>query len=182
MSNLGYSYIAMGHIHKPQTLVENQIAYAGALEPIDKNDTGKHGYIRGEVTEKGVKAELIPSAKREYMHLSVEVGKNMTNGFAREKIREMIQINGIENIYKFILTRLRDADITFEPESLKGYGNVIEIVDETKPSYDLTNYWRRTKGNLLGRYIESLRECEDGSVAHMALYEGVQALLDTKRS
>ena len=35
---------------------------------------------------------------------------------------------------------------------------------------------------LLGRYIESLRECEDGSVAHMALYEGVQALLDTKRS
>ena len=182
LSNLGYSYIAMGHIHKPQTLVENQIAYAGALEPIDKNDTGKHGYIRGEATEKGVKAEFVPSAKREYMHLPVEVGKNMTNGFAREKIREMIQINGIENIYKFILTGFRDADITFEPESLKGYGNVIEIVDETKPSYDFDKLLEENKGNLLGRYIESLRECEDGSVAHMALYEGVQALLDTKRS
>ena len=130
------AYTALGHIHKPQTLVENQILYAGALEPIDKNDTGKHGYIRGEVTEKGVKAEFVPSAKREYMHLPVEVGKNMTNGFAREKIREMIQINGIENIYKFILTGFRDADITFEPETLKGYGNVIEIVDD---------YWRRTK-------------------------------------
>ena len=182
MSNLGYSYIALGHIHKPQTLVENQILYAGALEPIDKNDTGKHGYIRGEVTEKGVKAEFVPSAKREYMHLPVEVGKNMTNGFAREKIREMIQINGIENIYKFILTGFRDADITFEPETLKGYGNVIEIVDETKPSYDFDRLLEENKGNLLGRYIESLRECEDGSVAHMALYEGVQALLDTKRS
>ena len=29
LSNLGYSYIAMGHIHKPQALVENQIVYAG---------------------------------------------------------------------------------------------------------------------------------------------------------
>ena len=53
----------------------------------------------------------------------------MTNGFAKEKIREMIQINGIENIYKFILTGFRDADITFEPESLRSYGNVIGIVD-----------------------------------------------------
>ena len=90
--------------------------------------------------------------------------------------------NGIENIYKFILTGFRDADITFEPETLKGYGNVIEIVDETKPSYDFDRLLEENKGNLLGRYIESLRECEDGSVAHMALYEGVQALLDTKRS
>ena len=106
----------------------------------------------------------------------------MTNGFAKEKIREMIQINGSENIYKFILTGFRDADITFEPESLRSYGNVIEIVDETKPSYDFDKLLEENKGNLLGRYIESLRECEDGSVAHMALYEGVQALLDTKRS
>ncbi len=70
LSNLGYSYIAMGHIHKPQTLVENQIAYAGALEPIDKNDTGKHGYIRGEVTEKGVQSRINSECKKR-VHASV---------------------------------------------------------------------------------------------------------------
>ncbi len=182
LSNLGYSYIAMGHIHKPQTLVENQILYAGALEPIDKNDTGKHGYVRGEITEKGVKTEFIPSAKREYIHLPIEVGRNMTNGFIKDKIREMIQQNGIENIYKFILTGFRDADIRFDLEGLKSYGNVIEIVDETKPSYDFEKLLEENKSNLLGRYIESLREFEEGSVAHMALYEGVQALMDAKRS
>ena len=182
LSNLGYSYIALGHIHKPQTLVENQILYAGALEPIDKNDTGKHGYVRGEVTEKGVKAQFVPSAKREYMHLIVEVGKGMTNGAAKEKIREMIQENGIENFYKFILTGFRDADIRFEPESLQSYGNVLEIADETKPSYNFEKLLEENRGNLLGRYIESLGDCEEDSVAHMALYEGVQALLDTKRS
>lgn len=182
LSNLGYSYIALGHIHKPQTLVENQILYAGALEPIDKNDTGKHGYVRGEMTEKGVKAQFVPSAKREYMHLTVEVGKGMTNGAAKEKIREMIQENGIENFYKFILTGFRDADIRFELESLQSYGNVIEIADETKPSYNFEKLLEENRGNLLGRYIESLGDCEEDSVAHMALYEGVQALLDTKRS
>lgn len=40
---LGYDYIAMGHIHKPQIICPDKIAYAGALEPIDKNDTGAHG-------------------------------------------------------------------------------------------------------------------------------------------
>ena len=182
LRGLGYSYVALGHIHKPQTLVENQILYAGALEPIDKNDTGKHGYVRGEVTEKGVKTEFIPSAKREYRHLTMEIGKGMTNGAVKEMIRETIQENGIEHIYKFILRGFRDADISFEPDSLRSYGNVIEIVDETKPSYDFEKLLEENRGNLSGRYIESLRECEEDSVAHMALYEGVQALLDTKRS
>lgn len=182
LRGLGYSYVALGHIHKPQTLVESQILYAGALEPIDKNDTGKHGYVRGEVTEKGVKTEFIPSAKREYRHLTMEIGKGMTNGAVKEMIRETIQENGIEHIYKFILRGFRDADISFEPDSLRSYGNVIEIVDETKPSYNFEKLLEENRGNLLGRYIESLRECEEDSVAHMALYEGVQALLDTKRS
>lgn len=35
---LGYDYIAMGHIHKPQIICPDKIAYAGALEPIDKNE------------------------------------------------------------------------------------------------------------------------------------------------
>lgn len=29
---LGYDYIAMGHIHKPQIICPDKIAYAGALE------------------------------------------------------------------------------------------------------------------------------------------------------
>lgn len=43
----GFDYIAFGHIHKPQIVIKEMAAYAGALEPIDKNDTGRHGFIRG---------------------------------------------------------------------------------------------------------------------------------------
>ena len=47
---LGYDYAAFGHIHKPQMLVENRMAYAGSLEPTDVGDTGAHGYIEGKIT------------------------------------------------------------------------------------------------------------------------------------
>ena len=44
----GFDYIALGHSHKPHTVCRDKIVYAGALEPQDRNDVGKHGYIEGE--------------------------------------------------------------------------------------------------------------------------------------
>lgn len=181
LNNLGYDYIALGHIHKPQVLVENRIVYAGALEPIDKNDVGPHGYVKGEITDEGVTATFIPKAKREYIHLDILVDENMTNGSVKEQIRSNIQEHGLEHIYKFILQGFRDTDIQFELESAKSFGNIIEIVDETKPSYDFEKLLEKNQGNLLGRFIKSLKDCEEGSTEYQALYEGVQALMETKR-
>ena len=45
----GFDYIALGHIHKPQILIRDNAAYAGALEPVDRNDLGDHGYIEGHL-------------------------------------------------------------------------------------------------------------------------------------
>ena len=54
----GFDYIAMGHIHKPQQVIPGLAAYAGALEPTDKNDTGKHGFIRGEIQKEALDLNL----------------------------------------------------------------------------------------------------------------------------
>ena len=43
ISASGFDYLALGHIHKPQILLRDKAAYAGALEPIDRNDLGEHG-------------------------------------------------------------------------------------------------------------------------------------------
>lgn len=182
LESLGYDYIAMGHIHKPQVILEHRAIYAGALEPIDKNDTGQHGYVRGELTEKGLVTKFEPNARREYVHLNMDVQDIKTNGALKEKIKTLIQKNGLEHIYKFILTGFRDADCEFDLEHARSFGNIIEIVDETRPAYDFEKIRGQNQGNLLGRYIESLMECEEDSVERLALYEGVRALLDTKRS
>lgn len=182
LEKLGYDYVAMGHIHKPQTLIPNKVIYAGALEPIDVNDTGKHGYVRGEITENAVKTEFVPCAKREYVHVAVQVNESTTNGALKDSIRSLIQQYGLENMYKFILKGFRSADVLFDDSGMKLFGNVFEIVDETEIAYDFESLLEKNQGNLLGRYIESLKESVKGSVEYEALYEGVQALLDTKRS
>ncbi len=181
LDKLGYHYIAMGHIHKPQLVLKDKAIYAGALEPIDKNDTGKHGYVKGEITENGVKTEFVPCAKREYVHMILEVDEETTSGALKDTIRSQVQKYGIEHMYKFILQGFRGADIVFDLEAAKSFGNVFEIVDATEISYDFEDLLQKNQGNLLGRFIDSLKDCEKGSLEYQALYEGVQAILGSKR-
>ncbi len=181
LGKLGYDYIAMGHIHKPQVLLKDKAIYAGALEPTDVNDTGEHGYVIGEITDDGVKTEFVPFAKREYKHVYLQVNESMTSGSLKEYIRVYIQKHGAEHMYKFVLQGFRDADIKFELEDMMGVGNVFEVIDETNPAYDMEKLARQNQGNLLGRYIESLKGYDRESVEYQALHMGVQALMETKR-
>ena len=179
--DLGYDYVAMGHIHLPMEIEKNKVCYSGALEPIDKNDTGCHGYIRGEIVDGVVQSVFVPFAAREYVHMEVETEKSMTSRAVKEKVTEAIKKRGIQNLYKIILTGYRDTDMLYDLESMDVYGNILEIVDDTKPAYDFEKLERQNKDNLLGRYIERLKGSEKGSIEYQALFEGVQALLDTKR-
>lgn len=176
----GFDYIAMGHIHKPQVLVENFAVYAGALEPVDKNDTGEHGYVRGEITEMGTFTEFIPCSVREYIHLALRTNEFMTNGSLKDYIRDVIEKRGVDNIYKFILRGFRDPAVGFDIGHMNTYGNILEIVDETRPAYDYQSLYEENKNNLIGRYIEEFEGCGEDTIEYQALQEGVQALLDSR--
>lgn len=178
---LGYDYIAMGHIHKPGIVEENHILYSGALEPIDKNDTGVHGYVFGEIEDGKVRAQFVPFASREYVHKKIQIHKNMTNLEVKELLAKTIQEMGIQHIYKMILTGFRNEDTTFDTSDMDPYGNVLEVVDESKPAYQFDKLKEENKDNLLGNYIEAFSGCAKDSIEWMALYEGVEALLETKR-
>lgn len=177
----GFDYIALGHIHKPQALVRNLAVYAGALEPTDKNDTGNHGFVRGEITENGVHVEFVPFAVREYIHLALRINENMTNGSVKNHIKSTIEKRGVQNLYKFILRGYRDADVEFDTEHMDVYGNILEIEDQTRPSYDYEALFEENKDNLIGKYIREFEGCEEDSVEYQALQEGIQALLENIR-
>ena len=178
---LGYDYIAMGHIHKPQIICPDKIAYAGALEPIDKNDTGAHGYIYGEITTKGCRIKFVPFASRSYVHQTIEVTPNMTEHELKEKIAKVIEEKGKKNIYKIILEGLRDPDISYHVDELDPFGNVIEIMDQTRPAYRFDKLKEANKGNILGTFVAELEQYPENSLEHQALCEGVRALMETRR-
>ena len=160
---------------------EEGAAYAGALEPIDKNDVGPHGYVRGEMDDKGCRVWLVPDAEREYVHMDVEIDKAMTGHSARERIKAQIKERGVQNLYKITLKGFRDPDILFDLGDMDPYGNVVEVSDETKPAYEFGRLLEQNKDNLLGKFIESMQDYGKDSIEYQALCEGVQALMETRR-
>lgn len=177
----GFSYTALGHIHRPQAVRRNRIVYAGALEPVDRNDTGPHGYVKGELTEKGIHISWIPCASREYIHLEIPVDEADTAGSVKQKIRELLNEYGNENIYKIKLKGERDREILLDSLNTDDLGNILEILDETRPAYDFDRLYRENAGNLIGQYIKNFEGCSRDSEVWQALCEGVDALLANRR-
>src|SRR5699024_7735902 len=175
-----FDYIAMGHIHRPQALVKNRIIYSGALEPVDRNDTGPHGYVRGEISDQGVRTQWIPCACREYIHLEAEVDENDTSGSVRRKIGKLINEHGKNNIYKIALKGRRSAEVEFDTRHMDEFGNILEITDRSRPAYDFEKLLRENPENLIGKYIEAFAGCTEESVEFQAMCEGVEALLENK--
>ena len=184
----GFTYTALGHIHKPQIVVappehpelEERVSpaiYAGALEPLDVNDTGTHGFIRGEITSEHLALEFVPSARREYVHLEIPVHSSTTNGALKNRIRSEIDERGTQNMYKIFLKGYRDPDIILDVAQMDLYGNIVAIEDETNPAYDFQKLLQNNPDNLIGKYIAQFIDCEEGSIEYQALCEGVQALL-----
>ena len=155
LARAGFDYVALGHIHKPQILFEN-MAYAGALEPIDRLDVGKHGYIYGQIDEEGTQIQFCPMACREYRNLILESDTDMTEGEMEDWLVQQMAIEGREHLYNVILTGYRDPDIQYRLERLEKMGNVVSIKDETLPWFDVERIYQENKENLLGLFIEKV--------------------------
>lgn len=178
---LGYDYIALGHIHKYMEILPEKIAYCGAMEPTDMNDVGLHGYIIGEMTNKGCQTRFIHAASRENIHMDIEVTKTMNAYELRELIKSTIENNGVHNIFKIRLIGYKDPDVCFDMEAFDIYGNITAIEDHTRPAYNLDKIYLQNKENILGGLIDEMRGCEEESIEYMALCEGVRALMETRR-
>lgn len=87
----GFTYIALGHIHKPAVVVENLAAYSGALEPLDSNETGAHGFIKGEIKDGACRFKFCKFACREYLHLKLKVEACYTNMQIEDMLKRWIE-------------------------------------------------------------------------------------------
>lgn len=181
----GFDYIALGHIHKPQMLVQDKMAYAGALEPVDSNDTGVHGYILGEYADGQICTEFVPFACREYVQLSLESSLESTDYEMQERIAREIAANGASNIYKIDIVGAREPEIVYQTETYRGLGNILEINDLTEPGFSIEELRLQHGQDIIGRYIEKLLPKEGGEddspVKRQALAYGIAAMKKTQK-
>lgn len=176
----GFDYIAMGHLHTPQVLLRDMAVYSGSPEPVDRNDFGPHGYIEGRSESGKVRLNFVPCSLRTYQQLLLNVDEDSTQLTLEEKLKEEIFQRGGLNIYRVILQGKRRSGILLIPEKLKSFGNITEVLDETKPAYDLEALQKKYAGTLIGDYITFFLEKNRNTVEEKALFYGLQALLETQ--
>lgn len=178
----GFDYVALGHLHKPWLDEESPMAYCGALEPIDRNDEGEHGYIRG-VCEKGeTHLEFVPFARRSYVTLQILVHADMTMQAIAEEVRNRIAVRGRDNMYKVVLEGVLGPEIEIETALIEKAGRVLSVQDDTTVDFDFDTLYEENRDNVIGMYIERIRSSQASeSVKAQALLFGMKALQNLYR-
>ena len=179
MAEGGFDYVALGHRCQQQAPLKDWMLYSGALEPIDRNDLGEHGYIEGTYDEGKVRTRFVPFASRSYQNLLLTVREGSTQHTLEEMLRNEIMKRGGKNIYRVIIQGTRSPGSLLLAERLKSMGNIVEVLDESRPAYDLEKLHEQYKGTLIGDYIEQFPDNGRRPVVQdKALYHGLQALLN----
>lgn len=187
LAELEYDYVALGHIHKPE-LISKRMAYSGSLEPMDRNETGERGYIIGEVTiepdgSRNTEIRFVPHAARGYKRCILPVNPQTTNGSLIDQARAAMREHGEQHIYSFTIQGVRDETIHFDPEAVLALGNILELEDLSIPDYDFNALYRENKDNVIGMFIQRIREnAGQDEIARKALYYGIEALLGAKET
>lgn len=179
---LNFSYIAMGHSHKPEVVIENRMAFAGSPEPLEKAETGQHGMFVGEIgetTRAVTSLTFLPLAKLQYISLAVNVTAATTNTELAMKITQEIKSRGHENIFRFRIRGMRDPDIFFDLDMLSTRYRIVEILDESEPQYDFSALFAEHASDMIGFFIQALQKPNMNPVEKKALYYGINALLHT---
>lgn len=183
LAQAGFSYVALGHIHQPQILYRisgRAMAYCGSLEPIERHEEGVHGYIAGTWTRDRLDIRMVPAACRRYVTLECGVDEEMTQFELEEAVKRLISEKGRENMYRLRLTGTRDREQKWNLERLSSLGQIVDVLDQTRPAFDLEKLRRRFAGSLIGEYIESFQGKDLSETEEKALDYGLSALLETR--
>lgn len=182
LADSNFSYIALGHIHKPEILLEKRAAFCGSPEPLNSTETGEHGIFIGEInpsSKKLTSLEFLPIAKCKYISLRVNVTPTTTNTELFLKISQEIEKRGASHIFRFRICGMRDPDLTFDLTTLSLHYKVVDILDESEPQYDFNTLLAKHSGDMIGFYINTLKKKNMNAEEKKALYHGIHALLLT---
>ncbi len=182
LGSAGFTYCALGHIHKPEQVVPGRVIYCGSPEPLDMTETGKHGYFMGDINPETRQLEalsFVPSATVQYISLVINVSENSTNGELLDGIEGEIKRRGESNIYRLKIKGQRDPDIDFDLSILSDKYRIAAITDTSEPKYDYSALLAEHSSDVIGLYIQELDKPENTQIEQKALYYGVNALLHT---
>lgn len=158
LKQLGFDYIALGHIHKPyyNETPEQKIVYPGSTIALGFDELGTHGMIVGNINqEKKVEISFIPVDEKSFKEIEIIVDEILS----KEELIETIHLQNWDekNYYKIRLIGKRNFEIEAS-EILKQINvqNVIKIKDETTLKIDIEKIAKEE--SLRGLFVKNLLE------------------------
>ncbi|MCQ2491500.1 MAG: DNA repair exonuclease [Lachnospiraceae bacterium] len=171
----GFDYIALGHIHKPDILVEDLMAYPGSLEPLDQTETGPHGYIEGEISEEKQRITFVPFAKRSYLECEIPIHDEMVEMQIYDRIRNEILLRGAENYFYLTLSGNLHYGINLDFSELEEKYQIIDIDNQLTEFGDYDELLSANRDNIVGKVMLKLED------EPKALSYAMKALLSTAK-
>ncbi len=176
---VGFSYVALGHIHKPMQVYKN-IFYSGSLEPLDFSEKGKHGYFIGTAEEKKLSVKLVKSAKRQFVEETIELTPDMDYNAIRSQIDKTAKGKEGRNLFRLTFTGSVDPQISLERLIREAQQDFYCLLtrDDTVPDFNIEKILEENRGNLIGKFIESFPPDKSEPEMKKALLFGLRALLE----
>ena len=154
LSGLGFDYIAMGHIHKRQTINKN-IVYPGSAISLGFDELGEHGMLEVNLEKNNLQINFIKLDNREFEEYELDVSEILTEEELTEKINNL-NLNK-NNFHKIILVGIRNFEINTKKQlKLINKDNILKIKNNTRTGYNLEDISKHN--NLKGIFVKELLE------------------------
>ena len=157
LNELGFDYVALGHIHKlDYNTEENQrIVYPGSTISLGFDELGKHGMIVGEINKEDIKLEFIAIDNKEFKEIQLDISDINSEEELIEKINNLKLEQNI--FYKIILIGNKNFEINiYNLFKFILKENIIKIKNNTKIKIDLEKISKNN--NLKGLFVKEILE------------------------
>ena len=177
LQEIGFDYIALGHIHQTNYTLEEKIVYSGSLVATGFDEIGNHGMVVGDIKQDNIETEFITLDNMGFEELEI----NITEMEELDQIIEKINALDIQDtlFYKIILSGSRKFNIELSKIN-KGViiENIIKIKDETKLYYDLEKIANENsvKGYFVKELLERQKTAENKEEIQKAIEIGLELL------
>ena len=160
LKDIGFDYIATGHIHKKNIEEDTNIIYPGSTISLGFDELGEHGMVVGDIEKQNLKIEFIKLDEKELKEVEIDISEILTIEELLEKVENLfIEEN---KLYKIILIGQRNFEINlYKLIKMINKKEIIKIKDKTTLGYDIEKI-AEEKNTLRGMYVrEVLKRIEE---------------------
>ncbi len=179
LKEIGFDYIALGHIHKNNLEEHTNIVYPGSVISQGFDELGLHGMVVGDITKQNLKLDFIPLDEKELKEVELDITELKTIEELLEKIEEIEQKEN--TLYKVTLVGQRNFEINlYRLIKQISRKEIIKVKDKTKLGYEIEKIAQEVT-TLRGIYVKEIldkieKEPENKEILEKALEIGLEVL------